>query len=64
MIDLFKEVQHVRENGPGAAAKDVVELQLERVFVPCLQKYSSVPYEMYNNMPKKDVAMWMGWVEV
>ena len=41
VVNLLKEVQHVGENGPGSAAKNVVQLQLERVLVPRLKKSSS-----------------------
>ena len=40
MVNLLKEVQHVWENGPGAAAENMVQLQLERVLVPCLHKFA------------------------
>ena len=29
VVDLLKEVQHVGEDGPGAAAEHVVQLQLK-----------------------------------
>ena len=41
VVLLLKEVQHIGEDPPGSTTENVVQLQLERVLVPCLKQVVS-----------------------